>query len=34
MKMRERLAMAACYAILFAIAVMVVAPNVIWEAVR
>lgn len=34
MKTRERLAMAGCYAILFAIAVMAVAPNVILEMVR
>ena len=31
---RERLAMAVCYAILAVIAVMVSAPNLIWEAVR
>ena len=34
MKPRERLAMAGCCAILFAIAVMAVAPNAILEAVR
>ncbi len=34
MKPRERLAMAGCYAILLAIAVMAVAPNAVWEMVR
>ena len=34
MKPRERLAMAGCYAVLCAIAVMAVAPNTILEAVR
>lgn len=34
MKTRERLEMAGCIALLFAIAVMAVAPNAIWEMVR
>jgi len=34
MKPRERLAMAGCYALLCAIAVMAVAPNTICEVVR
>lgn len=34
MKTRERLAMAGCYAILCAMAIMAVAPNAILEAVR
>ena len=34
MTTRERMSMAACLTLLAALAVMVSAPNLIWEAVR